>query len=87
MMIMWGSYGFLRVAGIEVSAIKNGMPSEMLALFTDNMLRRRETRAADHYSDASLADQPVQVYELVAPGRVIADRLEVFGFQSAIALA
>ena len=81
-----GSYGFLCVDGIEVSAIKNGMPSELLALFTDNMLRRRETRAADHYSDASLGDESVQVHELVASGRVIADRLEVFGFPSALAL-
>ncbi len=42
-----GSYGELCVDGITISGFKNVMPSEILALFADSMLRSRETTAAE----------------------------------------
>jgi HEPN/Toprim N-terminal domain 1 len=83
-----GSYGGLYVDGITVSRMKNGVPPDLCALFTDSMLRRRTTTAADYYSDPDLSDdEVVRVYELVAPSQIIADRLDVLGFDRSVTLA
>jgi hypothetical protein len=80
-----GSHGELCVDGITIGAFKNEMPSEVLALFTDSMLRSRETTAAEHYGTGG--NEAVEVSELAAPGQVIADRLDLLGFDRAAAIA
>jgi hypothetical protein len=82
-----GSYGELFVDGVTVGSMKNGVPTELCAVFSDSMLRRRKAKAQDYYSDPDLPDDElVDVYELVAPGRTIADRLDLLGFDQACAL-
>jgi hypothetical protein len=81
------SYAGLYVDSITVDLMRNGVPSEILAVFTDNMLRQRKATAVEHYADPEVADDElVQVYELVAPGRIIADRLDVLGFDHTLTL-
>jgi HEPN/Toprim N-terminal domain 1 len=82
------SYAGLYVDSITVDLLRNGVPSEILAVFADRMLRQRKTTTVEHYADPEVADDElVQVYEFVAPGRIIADRLDVLGFDRTLTLA
>jgi HEPN/Toprim N-terminal domain 1 len=82
-----GSYGELFVDGVTVGSMKNGVPAELGAVFSDSMLRRRKAKPQDYYSDSNLSeDELVDVYELVAPSRTIADRLDLLGFDRTCAL-
>lgn len=65
------------------------MDAEVLAVFTDDMLVKHTTRASEYYSwwrddysteeESREADHPVTVVRLVAPGSVIAARLDLMG--------
>jgi hypothetical protein len=82
-----GSYGYLKVGSLVVGHFKNGMPAELLAVFRDDMLNRQRVLTTDYYSDRDEdEDEYVEVAEFRAPGRVIADRLDIMGFEARIAL-
>lgn len=82
-----GSYGYLQVGSLVVRQFKNGMPTELLAVFRDDMLHRQRVLATDYYGDRDEdEDKYVDVAEFRAPARVIADRLDIMGFEAQVAL-
>jgi hypothetical protein len=83
-----------RFEGLSVDSIAiSNMPAspEMRAVFTDSMLRRHETTIGDYYADSNpthnpFYDQVMEIYELVAPSQLVADRLDVLGFDRTLTL-
>src|SRR6266536_3139309 len=85
--------------GSFVMELKDGAGDELLAVFLGPMLQHREARAGDYrprtesnidgltviYPD-DYDDQTVEVVEFRAPGEVIADRLDLMGFDPASTL-
>lgn len=79
-----GSWGGLYVGGVRVISIKNQVWPELLSVFTDSMYRSRIAEAAEFYADPDDDDAglggTVTAHEFIAPGQIIADRLDVLGF-------
>ena len=74
-----GSYGGLYVGGLKVASIKNRVHPELLSVFTDHMYSNRTAEAAEFYVDTQ-PDAAVTAHEFTAPGKIIADRLDILGF-------
>jgi len=86
--------------GSFVVELKDSADDELLAVFLGGMLQHREARAGDYrprkesntpgiavtYPD-DYDDQTVEVVEFRAPGEIIADRLDLMGFDPASTLA
>jgi len=83
------SYATFRLGDFEFGQIRNEVDAEVLAVFTDDMFVKHTTRASEYYSwwrddyptekESREADHPVTVIRLVAPGSVIAARLDLMG--------
>lgn len=83
------SYATFRLGNFEFGQIRNEVDAEVLAVFTDDMLEKHTTSASEYYSwwrddypteeGSREADHPVTVVRLVAPGPVIAARLDLMG--------
>lgn len=74
-----GSYGELYVGNLQVASMKNKLYPELLSVFTDDMYHSRTTEAAEYYVDTE-PGSTVMVHEFIAPGQIIADRLDILGF-------
>jgi hypothetical protein len=80
------SYGSLRVGEMIVSQLRNSVGDDLLAAFRNDMLKIRQVSEYQYYVverkfeelDADEVEQ-VEVLEFRAPGRAIADRLDMTG--------
>ncbi|MFE7546818.1 hypothetical protein [Streptomyces gardneri] len=77
------TWGGLRVDGIQIHRLREGCPSELLAVFTDDFLHIHEVTARDAYG-SSYGEEVIEVARLSAPGRVIAQRLDMMGFTASL---
>lgn len=86
------SYGVLKVGPIVASRLRDGVGNELLAVFRDEMIEAREMSDRDYeihsYGSSSLQEsyEQVEVTEFRAPGKAIADRLDIIGVDPATAL-
>jgi hypothetical protein len=77
-----GSYGALTVDGVVLSQMKNGIPSEFLGVFRDDMLVTYNMLLRDYDSRLNLDADDEETIDIVAfraSGREIATRLDVLG--------
>jgi hypothetical protein len=81
-----GSYGYLKVDSLVLGTYKNGVPAELLAIFRNDMFGTRQVSRTDYFDDADEDEGVLDVVEFRAPAAVIADRLDVMGFEPAAAL-
>lgn len=77
------SDGLLTVGDVVVSDLRDGVPNELLAVFRDEWLVRRETTVGEwdpghRWTDEDEAE-PVLVYEYRAAGAAVAQRLDALG--------
>lgn len=87
------SYATFRIGDVEFGQLRNEVDAEVLAVFTDDMLVRHTAMASEYYpwwrddfpteEDSRDADQQLTVVRLVAPGSVIATRLDLMGITAA----
>ena len=80
------SYGSLRVGKVIVSQLRNSVGDDLLAAFRNDMLKIRQVSEYQYYVVERKFEQPdvdeveqVEVLEFRAPGRAIADRLDMTG--------
>ena len=85
------SDGLLRVGDVIVDDLRDGIPSELLAVFRDEWLVRRDTTVGEWDPDRRWTDEdqgdPVTVYEYRAPADAVAQRLDALGNTREAALA
>ncbi|MEW5655218.1 hypothetical protein ABGT92_07735 [Streptomyces cinereoruber] len=77
----------LWVAGHQIHRLRDGWGPELLAAFTDDMLRVRHVPATEIYGpDADEEDAWVE-YSLEGPGRIVSQRLSLLGYTKAATMA
>lgn len=79
----------LRVGRVEVFSFRNGIPDDFLSIFRDDMMQIVKVSGEDYYGDISEDVQEgfepaefVDLVKFVAPGPVMAERLDLMGFTS-----
>lgn len=77
------SEGLLTVGDVVVSDLRDGIPNELLAVFRDEWLARRDTTVGEWDPDHRWTDEdngePVTVFEYRAAGDAVAQRLDALG--------
>lgn len=77
------SDGLLTVGDVVVSDLRDGIPNELLAVFRDEWLVRRETTVGERDPNHRWTDEDqgesVMVYEYRAPEDAVAQRLDALG--------
>ncbi|MFB6689183.1 hypothetical protein ACFCX3_01485 [Streptomyces virginiae] len=76
----------LWVAGHQIHRLRQGWGPELVAAFTDEMLRAQHVSAATVYGEGAGDDTWVQ-YSLEGPGRVVSQRLSLLGYTRAATIS
>ena len=86
-------HGDLRVGAVAVGRLNDGFSNELLAIFRDDMLHISRVSASVYYRSEYLDyvaednGENVEVVEFRAPGRVVAERLDLMGIDATAVLA
>jgi hypothetical protein len=79
----------IRVGSVEVFSFRNGIPDDFLSIFRDDMMQIVKVPGDDYYGDISEDLQEgfepaefVDLVKFIAPGPVMAERLDLMGFTS-----
>ncbi|MFH9039032.1 hypothetical protein ACH4FA_06665 [Streptomyces sp. NPDC017966] len=78
------TWGGLRVNGIQINRLREGCPPELLAAFTDDSLNIHSVAANEAYGE-EYGEEIIEVARLSAPGRAVAQRLDMMGFTAPLA--
>jgi hypothetical protein len=81
-----GSWGELSVGPLTIFFFKNVVPNDLICLFQDGMYFASIGRASTRYALGDEPDHDVEFFRYKATGRVIADRLDILGFDIGSAL-
>ncbi|MEV0811282.1 hypothetical protein [Micromonospora sp. NPDC050200] len=81
-----GSWGELSAGPFTLFFFKDMVPNDPICLFQDGMYSASIGRASTRYALGGKPDYDVEFFEYKATGRLIADRLDILGFDSDSAL-
>ena len=87
------SYGYLRAGSLVIAHLRNAVDEQLMLLFRDDMLDVRRVLASQYYTPAKgyesfsqSNDYEMDQVEYRAPGRTIAERLDLMGVTAEAAL-
>ncbi|MGI5151382.1 hypothetical protein ACQEVC_34300 [Plantactinospora sp. CA-294935] len=75
-----GSWGELNAGPFTLFFFKDMVPNDLICLFQDRMYSASIGRASTRYALGDKPDYDVEFFEYKATGRLIADRLDILGF-------
>ena len=76
-----GSWGELSAGPFTLFFFKDMVPNDLVCLFQDGMYFPSTGRASTRYGVGGKPDYDVEFFEYKATGRLIADRLDILGFE------
>jgi hypothetical protein len=81
-----GSWGELSAGPFTFLFFKDVVPDDLICLFQDRMYFASMGRASTRYALSGKPDHDVEFFQYKATGRLIADRLDILGFDLGSAL-